>query len=288
MRATLRGIGAVIGPTTVVLALLYYFGWVRTTYQAHQLGLDDTLLGYTTQDYVLRSIAPLEGPLLVTLAAILLALGAHRAIVSWIDEQLRHPEGNQRVVRQVRWFSAGLGVGGVVLVVLGILGAQVVRPSRFVSLWAPIALVVGIALLSYAAHLYNRYVSKGTPGAREVAGINLVAAGVMSALLLLCALRAVSHYAAIRGIELAAQVERVLPSQPDVTVYSVKALALEPSVLETKIGDEASAYRFKYSRLKLLFRADHRFFLRPSDLSDTRNIILADTNDIRLELAPAS
>ena len=121
-----------------------------------------------------------------------------------------------------------------------------------------------------------------------VAEFPALSIGLMSALLLLCVLRAVSHYAAIRGIELAADVVRILPNQPDVTIYSVKGLELQPSIVETAIPGESSAYHFKYSGLKLLFRSDNRFFLRPSDPSDTRNIILADTSDIRLEYRSSS
>src|SRR5213079_1107298 len=124
MRVTLRSIGQVIAPSTIVLALLFYFGWVRTGYQAHRLGLDDTLLGYTTQDYVLRSIAPLEGPLLVTLAAMLVALGAHRLIVSWADGELQHPDRHERVVGQVRALTIGVGVAGATLAVLGLVGSR--------------------------------------------------------------------------------------------------------------------------------------------------------------------
>ena len=38
-----------------------------------------------------------------------------------------------------------------------LLGARVTRPSRFVSLWAPLSLVAGIALVSYGVHLLHRY-----------------------------------------------------------------------------------------------------------------------------------
>ena len=291
LRATLRGVSAVVGPTTMVLALLYYFGWVRTSYQAHRLGLDDSLLGYSTQDYVLRSISSLEGPLTIGAAAVLLALGAHRALLSWIDGHSERADERRSAARQLQASAGALGAVAFVLVVLGVLGARVKHPSRFVSLWAPLSLAIGIALLSYAVHVYNRYVptlqrrGRARLPSKEVAGLNLFAAGVMSALLLLTVLRAVSHYAAIRGIELAAEAERVLPSQPDVTIYSAKQLELQPPVVETKIGDADAAYRYQYTGLKLLFRSERRFFLRPADTSDTRNIILADSDDVRLEFA---
>src|SRR5207245_11115005 len=39
LRATFRGIGSVVAPTSAVTALLYYFGWTRTSVEATQLGL---------------------------------------------------------------------------------------------------------------------------------------------------------------------------------------------------------------------------------------------------------
>jgi hypothetical protein len=286
LRTTVRGLSAVVGPSSLVLALLYYFGWVRTSYQAHELGLDDTLLGYSTQDYILRSITALEGPLLVGMAAVLAALGAHRLLLSWIASAQHRPERQAHLARLVRLVAGGVGLAGAVLSGLGLLGARVTRPSRFVSLWAPLALTAGIALLSYAVHLFNRYAHAGHSSDRgELSGINLLAAGLMSALLLLAVLRAVSHYAAIRGIELARSAEMAVPSQPDVTLYSVKRLALEPDVTETKIQGDDAAYHFKYTGLKLLFRSDGRYFLRPVDTADGRNIIISDTEDLRFEFA---
>src|SRR5205085_737128 len=184
------------------------------------------------------------------------------------------------MARTLTVLACSIGAVGVALTVLGLLGARVTHPSRFVSLWAPLSLAAGIAMLSYGVHLLHQYGPRRRGGADEraggeVAGLNLLAAGLMSALLLLAVMRAVSHYAAIRGIELAAQAQRALAAQPDVTVYSAKRLGLKPSVVEQRISDDDGAYRYEYTGLKLLFRANGRFFLRPADTSDDRNIILA-------------
>jgi hypothetical protein len=52
---------------TVLTALLVYFGWRRAETQANRMGFAESLLGMSTQDYLLRSIGPLL-PLLLTVA----------------------------------------------------------------------------------------------------------------------------------------------------------------------------------------------------------------------------
>jgi hypothetical protein len=60
-------------------------------------------------------------------------------------------------------------------------------------------------------------------------------------------------------------------------------LFLEPPVTEEALPGEEGAYRYKYSGLRLLFRANDRLFLRPNDLSDPRNIVIAEDGTIRVE-----
>ncbi|MDQ3570342.1 MAG: hypothetical protein M3396_06915 [Actinomycetota bacterium] len=54
--------------------------------------------------------------------------------------------------------------------------------------------------------------------------------------------------------------------------------------METELAGENSAYRFAYTGLKLLFRSDQRFFLRPSDPSASDlNIVVPESPELRLE-----
>src|SRR4029453_18845474 len=50
---TLLAVVASIGvPVTVLGALIYYLGWAYTDRYASLIGLDETLFGYTSQDYM--------------------------------------------------------------------------------------------------------------------------------------------------------------------------------------------------------------------------------------------
>ncbi len=90
-------------------------------------------------------------------------------------------------------------------------------------------------------------------------------------------------YAAFKGQELARTVEERIASQPGVVLYSAKRLYLQAPVIETRLEPENAAYNYAYTGLKLLFRADRRYFLRPSDESSQANIVIPEALDIRLE-----
>src|SRR5262245_8034237 len=64
-QGTVRALLSVVAPTTLVVGLLFYFGWARTNAQAHALGLDDSLFGYSTRDYILNSVSSMYWPLFV-------------------------------------------------------------------------------------------------------------------------------------------------------------------------------------------------------------------------------
>ena len=60
----------VLGPITIVTALLYYYSYVTTYAQYAYFGVNVELLNYSSADYVLRSPASLFAPLLVLLVLV--------------------------------------------------------------------------------------------------------------------------------------------------------------------------------------------------------------------------
>lgn len=66
-------------PGGVVTALLYYLGWAFTKAQYKELGVDHSSLGFSTTDYVLRSlnvlVEPIPNVILLGLAGSLLVIG---------------------------------------------------------------------------------------------------------------------------------------------------------------------------------------------------------------------
>jgi len=61
----------------------------------------------------------------------------------------------------------------------------------------------------------------------------------------------VSHYAAVKGRQLARTFEeQVATSQPSVVVYSAKRLYLQAPVFDTRLDPENAAYNYAYTGLK--------------------------------------
>src|SRR5690348_6809754 len=54
----LKRVGAVFANVAVITALLVYFGWTRSEVQSKRLGIDESILGMSTRDYLLRSVGP--------------------------------------------------------------------------------------------------------------------------------------------------------------------------------------------------------------------------------------
>jgi len=289
LRATFKGIGTVVAPTSAVTALLYYFGWIRTSVQATQLGLDDSLLGYSTQDYLLRSMSSMLAPLVLGLVATLAALGFHTLVMAWARRQTpvgEDPPAEPAARRLLGRVTVGLAAAGLLSLALGVVGTRVKKPSHELYVASPVCVTVGIVLVVYAVHLYRRFFVIRDPAATTgpFEGFGVIVTSTIVMLLLLSMFWNVSHYALVKGRILAATVEAAVPRQPGVIVYSEKRLYLQAPVVETRLEPENAAYNYAYSGLKLLFHANGKYFLRPSDPSSSVNIVIPDGLDIRLEL----
>ena len=290
LQATLKGIASLVAPTSLVTALVYYFGWARTSTQASQLGLNDSLLGFSIEDYLLRSIDPMYWPLFVGVLLTLAGLAFHVGLVSWLGPRTDangepRPLDDRRRLLLTR-LCAGVAAVGVVALVLGIAGANVANPTRVVSLWSPLCVTLAIVLVGYAGHLARRYLVRRDGGsAPEVQDLRFVGSILIVLLLLLSLFWSVARYAEIKGIDLAVLVERQLDRLPDSVVYSARRLHLPEGVKEAELAPpDDSAYRFRYSGLKLLFRSGDRVSLRPSEQSVSGvNIVLAESDELRFE-----
>ena len=281
LRSTVRGLLSIVAPTTLVVALLYYFGWARTAAEAHALGLDDSLFGYSSQDYVLRSVSSMYWPLFIGTVALLVGLMVHGLITAWLGDDT----SNRDSVRAARVLAAAIGALGLALLVVGAIGANIEHPSRLTSIGAPLAVTVSIVLLAYAAHLVGRWgTGLGTDAlTREARSLAQLGWSLVIVLVFLSLFWTVSHYAGVRGVDLAVEANKAIPFQPSVTIYSAKRLYLEQPVVETQLADPEAEYRYRYTGLKLLFRADDELFLRPSDQRDPRNIVIAQSPGVRFE-----
>lgn len=269
--SALRAVAVFGSPIALATALLFYFGWVRTTVQAQQLGYDAAVLNFSAQDYVLRSVNVLYVPLAALLLLALLLLWLHARVVI---PALRGPRG--RV--SLPYLVACGKLSWLVLVPLGLV-LNVYLPGLSGAA-LPASLTVALLLARYADML---------GGGRNAAPSTPPAVRAMILVLLAFALFwDTERVAQIMGRAYAAQIEANPTSLAAVTVYSAKDLDLAvPGVTITRIQDPNSAYLFRYEGLRLMQRSDDRYFLISTewDAMHRRVIMIRESDSLRVEFS---
>ena len=275
-------LGSVVAPTTALTALLYYFGWVVTNAQASVFGLDESTLGYSTRDYLLRSTGALFVPLGGVLLLGIVWLSAHTILSGWLERPAFRAK--------VAGVASVILTAGVVAFVIGLVG--VIRPQSMSTILPPLAFSLGIPLTAYAAFLRGRLratrQSQATPLRPELRALNATLVGLLVALSVFWM---IGDYAESVGRVRALEAMERLASRPSVTVYSASRLNIEgPGVEETELPGPDAAERFRYSGLKLLFRANEKYFLVPEGWSPSNGttIVLPDVQAFRFEFTRTS
>jgi hypothetical protein len=282
LRSVLETATLVLAPTTVITALLFYFGWAQTSALFGRLGIDQSALGFTVQDYMLRSVNSTFRPLSVVLLAAVAGLSTHIAVT----RALATPG---RAGLTDRLWPVSTVVGGLLLVA-GLSGLWGLVRYRVDLPVVPLGLGTGLGLLAYGAHLRGQAPERRAATA-AVPGMLLAARRTVVAIFVLVMLFwSVAVYAQARGTREAARVAATISRRPDVTVYSAKRLHLEgPTIRETELRGPDAAYRFRYSGLKLVVRSGGKWFLLPASWTPGNRgaaLLLPDTDDLRVEFTP--
>lgn len=276
---------AFVPPVTLITGLLFYFGWARTYSQARALGADASVFGYSTQDYLLRSVDSLFLPLVVLTGLGLVALVSHQFVSARLSNV--GPENPDKTLVHT---GTVLLVIGLALLAYGLsYSVDLLGRSRFVDLTGPLALGAGVVLGAYGSWLRGRArgVHRPGPGGQVPSPpwAAPVAAGLILCLVALSLFWAVGNYALWRGQDLAHVVADTYLNRPGVVVYAPHRLALE-GVNETPLGDPGQpAFAYRYSGMRLLDRVADTYFVMPVDWATSpRLILLKDSADIRIEL----
>ena len=286
LRGVLQSVGAVVAPTTLVTALAFYFGFVRTDSLFGYFGIDGSLLGFSSQDYVLRSADALFLPLAAAFVAGLVVVRAHSAVSRWLAR--RHH------LDALRW-AAGVATG-LGLVLFGSGAWAVFRPLPFDLgyLFPPLSLGLGALLLAYATYVGRRLrtLDRGEEERhtepRWVTSTNTALVGLLVVISLFWA---ASEYARDLGEGRAEDVAADLSVRPGVVLYSKQSLQITaPGVRETRVEDADATYRYRYEGLRFLIRSGGKHFMVPEQWTRSSGaaIVLPDTDHIRLEFTGGS
>ena len=279
-RRALELVGLVVAPTTLVTALAYYFGWVLTNSRARYFGIDASALGYSTQDYLLRSADALFVPLGAVIVLALAMVSLHAVVARAMEDE----PARQRLRVAAR---AAIGGGGL-LFAFGVVA--VFEPVAFSPhyLFASASPGVGIALVAYGVHLLERARAADVTGSPPLADATTrrAAVALVALLIVLSGFWTASKYADALGRGRAQSLAAGLGVQPTVTVFSPRRLHIDaPGVTERRLTGRDGAYRYRYAGLRMLVRSNGKYFLVPDGWRRglSTAIVLADSADYRFE-----
>jgi hypothetical protein len=318
-------VGTIASETALFTGVLYYFGWVRAHASLGYFGVDPGLVGFSTPDYVLRSINVAFLPFFYAAIAALMLLGLHRFVVlptldragadspqppdtSGNGDSGRPYRAHQvfiRVVsypltlgddgrgtrRVVRWFvgivETVAGGLGLVVIVGVLFPAQVGVP---LGLTLPVLLLASISLFGYVAYLRSRFREQFASTMRSLRGDppSRVLSLFLLSLGLLASLWVVSLYGGQVGIRIATDFARHLPTESEVVVYSTERIALlGPGVVVTEITQPGTKYHYQYTGLRLLAHSPDKYLLLPMGWQRGRDrvFLVRDDDSIRADIA---
>jgi hypothetical protein len=259
-----------LGSTTVLTAILFYFGWSRAYYFYLYFGVNSSLLGLTTRDYVQLSVDGLFVPLAVIASVALAVLWGWSSLSAWAA---RH--GRSRTV------AIGLPVAGALLLLNGLSAIVVSTPLNRRLAVAPACLAAGAVALVFAVRRRRDATGRKAPDGTAVAewAVVFILAG-------LGLLWAANDYSAAVGESRAQQFVRELPTLPDATLFSEKSMGLaHAGIREVRCTDPKAAYGYRYDGLKLIMQSGDQYLLLPSRWNTRRGVavLLPRTDAIRLE-----
>jgi len=266
----LRWIGVVVGQVTILGALLFYFGWVRTQSLLLYFGLDNNIVPQSWNDYVLRSPNVVVPAL--TLASVAAMLFVLLFAVVW-----RYLRDRTRLHRRMLLVSYCLGA---VILVMGMLGYFNIVVYSATFPFVPLFIAVAVALLTLGVWLSTIGVSREAEASLPLP----ILMGFVLITCLLCVFWSVSVYATNVGHDLAVSIEQFPSQRPKVVLYSEEGLGFTAPVNITNIDD--GQYQVRYSGLRLLIYASDRYILIPEAWRRGHDpvFVVRDSSEIRVEI----
>ncbi|MDG4824999.1 hypothetical protein O7635_24385 [Asanoa sp. WMMD1127] len=265
MRQLLVAIGSEL---TVITALLYYFGWVRTRVQAENLGFPSGVLNLSIADYLLKSVNVLF-PLLTALL-VLLIIG-HVVFDVVLPRRWRVGISPSRLRRYAR-VAKGAAFGCAVLAVVGSLPPANNRYSL------PAGLTMAVLLAIAARGLETRVLGRD-PWTRP-------RRWMVTLLLLLLMFWNTERVALFLGEQFAADYKARPEQFPAIVLYSKDDLRIDADgvVAEPPVGEPGS-YRYRYTGLRVMESVADRYVLINPEWTggNGRVYVITHSDAIRVE-----
>jgi hypothetical protein len=280
----------IVAPTTLLGALLFYFGYVSSRAQYAYFGVDVDTIGLSTQDYIMRSPQPLLVPLLV--------LPLTGACLFLIDTAVRrrilsaHEADNLKGANSLRRIARSLAVCGLIVLFVGVALLFIypyIGDWPLYGLVIPLMLASGAGLVAYASRL-QRQIQDATrhasdtrdqlPRADLLVSIPWAAKVLIYALIAASIFWAAATIAQWSGRGLAQSEALHLDRLPSVILDTKEQLFLRDPGIEvtTLLPSEGQTFHYRYRHLRLLIQGHNEMFLIPDvwSASDSTLIVPLD------------
>ena len=292
--SVLGALGAII---TLSAAVMFYFGWRRSDVQARAMSIDVSLFGFSSQDYVLRSISSLYVPLLVILGLGLLWVWCHLRLThllrsDWIDRGTNRARlaGAAQIV-----LVAGAALAAACVVFSALVGRQSapwpIDPMAEVLArreWVvPLVLLMSTTLAAYAGWLRRQVIGRRGPTSSAL-WVTVLPPALIVATAALAGFWLLEEYAASVGRDYAEDVAAGVGRLPHAVVTSATPLGLQaPGVVEQLVTETEGAERYRTTGLRLLARSGGKVLLLHDGWTPATGtvIVLADTDDLAWEFS---
>ena len=273
---------SVVAPTTVLTALLLYFGYVATATEFGHFGITLGTLGLSTQELVLRSIAALYVPLGGLLVLLLLATGLHAVVSGWLDAGV-----HQTTLRRAGNVLVLLGGAGVGRGLVGVVFPEVARTEPVAT--SPLSLGLGVMAVAYGWYLRRQTAEEeatdrlGSIWSRRA--VLTFTVGLITLSLFWATSSFAGAYGRGRAMDLA---DRLSSDRPAVVLDTTERLFADyRGVEETELpAEEGQRFRYRYYGFRLLVQAEGRMFLVPEQwrFEDGTTLVLTANDDVRFFL----
>jgi hypothetical protein len=293
--SALGALGAVL---TLVTTVLFYFGWRRSDVQATAMGIDVSLFGFSTQDYVLRSISSLYLPLLVLLGLGLVSVWLHQRVTRLLTST--SPRIARRREAAATWtgrFAAAL-VGLAATCVVFMAAAGLDSPPWGIAWLAselagtqwvvPLVLVLATVMAAYLRWVHRQLKPRSAAVSLPL-WQTLLPTAMAAGIVLLGGFWMLEEYASAVGRGRAEEVARNVERLPRATVLSPSPLGITaPGVQEESIGTPGKPdAHYRTTGLRLLARSGGKVLLVPDGWSPQTGtvIVLPDADSLGWEFS---
>jgi hypothetical protein len=278
--------GSIVAPTTLLTSLLFYFGLLYTHWFYDYFGVNSTVLGFTSTDYLTTSVDALFVPITMIAGIGLLVIWGHTLLRTLLAAF------RARIVRVLTPTTAATGLALSAIGLWAILSPnQTVIEKHYVAV-SPLSLAAGVLLLTYAFHLRRvTLTSKSNAPNMRPDWLAIAEWGVVFMLVGISLFWAATDYSSEVGKIRAHKYEMELSTKPSVVLYSAQSLSLHAAgVREVACENPDAAYRFRYEGLKLVRQAGDRYLFLPATWSRTDGaaIVMPRNDSLRLEFTRTS